>query len=72
VRYSGGLVLVSLQMPRADDSPRCRHLAAAEGQHATVEWLLSQGCDPNPVDRFSRTPLDVSLLCALYFEIICF
>ncbi|CAK0758375.1 hypothetical protein CVIRNUC_002615 [Coccomyxa viridis] len=34
------------------------HLAAAEGQLKTVEWLLQQECDPNPVDRFSRTPLD--------------
>ena len=41
----------------------CRHLAAAEGQLKTVEWLLKQGCDPNPVDRFSRTPLDVSSSC---------
>ena len=40
--------------------PSCRHLAAAEGQLKTVEWLLKQGCDPNPIDRFSRTPLDVS------------
>ena len=41
----------------------CRHLAAAEGQLKTVEWLLQQECDPNPVDRFSRTPLDVSSSC---------
>ena len=43
--------------------PSCRHLAAAEGQLKTVEWLLKQECDPNPIDRFSRTPLDVSSSC---------
>ena len=36
-----------------------RHLAAAEGQVAAVEWLLKSNCTANPVDRFSRTPLDV-------------
>ena len=29
-----------------------------------VEWLLTEGkCVPNPIDRFKRTPLEVSLLC---------
>ena len=27
---------------------------------AAVEWLLKSKCTANPVDRFSRTPLDVS------------
>lgn len=38
----------------------CRHLAAAEGQLAAVDWLLKNNCGANPIDRFSRTPLDVS------------
>ena len=36
-----------------------RHLASAEGFLDIVEWLLSYGVDPNPVDRFKRTPLEV-------------
>ncbi|CAD7698960.1 unnamed protein product [Ostreobium quekettii] len=35
------------------------HLAAAEGCHSMVQWLLEEhGVDPNPVDRFKRTPLE--------------
>ncbi|KAF5831112.1 protein kinase [Dunaliella salina] len=34
------------------------HLAAAEGSYSAVSWLLQQGCDVNPVDRFQRTPLE--------------
>lgn len=41
----------------------CRHLAAAEGQLAAVEWLLKSNCTANPVDRFLRTPLDVRYTC---------
>lgn len=38
----------------------CRHVAAAEGQLSTVNWLLvAKSCNPNLVDRFSRTPLEV-------------
>ena len=38
----------------------CRHLAAAEGCYSVVEYLLRQlQCDPNPIDRFGRTPLEV-------------
>ena len=36
-----------------------RHLAAAEGKLSAAKWLLDQGCTPNPVDRFFRTPLEV-------------
>lgn len=37
----------------------CRHLAAAEGCYSVVQWLLkSQAADPNPTDRFGRTPLE--------------
>lgn len=39
----------------------CRHLAAAEGCYSVVLWLLNDmSCNPNPVDRFKRTPLEVS------------
>ncbi|KAK9838136.1 hypothetical protein WJX81_003291 [Elliptochloris bilobata] len=35
------------------------HLAAAEGCFSVVEWLLKEaGADTNPIDRFSRTPLE--------------
>ncbi|BDA49507.1 Integrin-linked protein kinase 1 [Coccomyxa sp. Obi] len=35
------------------------HLAAAEGCYSVVQWLLTEGkCDPNPIDRFNRTPLE--------------
>jgi serine/threonine protein kinase len=34
------------------------HLASAEGCFSVVEWLLSEGADPNPIDRFGRTPLE--------------
>jgi ankyrin repeat protein len=37
----------------------CRHLAAAEGCYAVVQWLLHDaGAKPNPIDRFGRTPLE--------------
>ncbi|BDA50693.1 probable mitogen-activated protein kinase kinase kinase 12 at C-terminar half [Coccomyxa sp. Obi] len=38
------------------------HLAAAEGQMAAAEWLLRKRCNPNPVDRFARTPLEDALI----------
>ena len=54
---------VTLQAPRLSHlSPQCslsRHLASAEGFLDVVEWLLSHGVDPNPIDRFKRTPLEV-------------
>mmetsp|Transcript_18868 Transcript_18868/g.40627 ORF Transcript_18868/g.40627 Transcript_18868/m.40627 type:complete len:504 (+) Transcript_18868:214-1725(+) len=34
------------------------HLAAAEGCYSVAAWLLAQGVDVNPVDRFKRTPLE--------------
>lgn len=41
-----------------------RHLAAAEGCYSVVQWLLTEGkCDPNPIDRFNRTPLEVTFTC---------
>ncbi len=39
--------------------PACRHLAAAEGCYSVVQWLVEDmGADPNPIDRFGRTPLE--------------
>jgi len=36
-----------------------RHLAAAEGCYAVVQWLLHEAhAKPNPIDRFGRTPLE--------------
>lgn len=34
------------------------HVAASDGRAAVVEWLLKAGANPNPKDRFGRTPLD--------------
>ncbi|KAL4538986.1 hypothetical protein Ndes2526B_g02745 [Nannochloris sp. 'desiccata'] len=34
------------------------HLAASEGAYQVTEWLLSQGVDPNSLDRFNQTPLE--------------
>eukprot|EP00798_Chlamydomonas_sp_ICE-L_P006021 gene6021-5329_t len=34
------------------------HLAAAEGCHSVAAWLLKNGVDVNPIDRFKRTPLE--------------
>jgi serine/threonine protein kinase len=34
------------------------HLASAEGCFSVVEWLLAEGADANPIDRFGRTPLE--------------
>ena len=39
-----------------------RHLAAAEGAHSVVAWLLDAGAAVNPVDRFERTPLADAVL----------
>ena len=33
------------------------HLAAAEGHLEVVEYLINQGVDPNPRDRWGGTPL---------------
>ncbi len=36
-----------------------RHLAAAEGCYAVVQWLLYDAqAKPNAIDRFGRTPLE--------------
>ena len=58
------LVLIQIQITDQNDHMTrvldCRHLAAAEGCFSVVEWLLSEArVSPNPVDRFSRTPLEV-------------
>lgn len=37
------------------------HLAASEGRVETVQWLLEQGANPNPVDRWGGTPLQDAL-----------
>lgn len=37
---------------------------------AAAEWLLKKHCNPNPVDRFARTPLEV-LPCKLLTPILC-
>jgi hypothetical protein len=34
------------------------HLASSEGAYQVTEWLLSQGVDPNSLDRFNQTPLE--------------
>lgn len=35
------------------------HLSAAEGCYSVAAWLLEDcGVDPNPIDRFKRTPLE--------------
>jgi glyoxylase-like metal-dependent hydrolase (beta-lactamase superfamily II) len=36
------------------------HLAAANGQKAAVEYLLSKGADPNAIARHAGTPLDLA------------
>ena len=47
-----------------------RHLAAAEGQFVTVEWLVTrEHCNPSPVDRFGRTPLEVG--CCVHLSAAC-
>eukprot|EP00983_Pelagomonas_calceolata_P101781 1158739-Pelagomonas_calceolata.AAC.3 len=43
------------------DACPLKHLAAAEGSYSAVSWLLQQGCDVNPIDRFQRTPLETQL-----------
>ncbi len=37
-----------------------RHLAASEGCYKVTEWLIELGSDVNALDRFKRTPLEVS------------
>jgi len=43
---------------RTYDLRSALHLAAAEGQLATVKFLLEKGADVNATDRWGRTPLD--------------
>ena len=37
------------------------HLAAAEGKVEVITYLLAQGVEPNPRDRWDYTPLDDAL-----------
>lgn len=37
------------------------HLSASEGQQHVVQWLLDNGADPNPLDRYKGTPLQDAL-----------
>ncbi len=53
------LVARGVQMDCADyDSRTSLHLAAAEGRTEVVRFLLDQGVDSNPLDRWGTTPLD--------------
>ena len=53
-------VSVSVLTEKDKNALVLRHLAAAEGCYSVVEWLLMEAhVSPNPVDRFSRTPLEV-------------
>ncbi|MBT8486705.1 MAG: glutaminase A [Phycisphaerales bacterium] len=53
------LVLQDAQLDGADyDGRTALHLAAAEGRDEIVAYLLEQGVDPAPVDRWGGTPLD--------------
>jgi len=45
------------------DKRTCLHLAAAEGQLATVQWLLSEQVNPVPVDRWENRPVDDAMKC---------
>ena len=55
---AGDLVL-SDPMTADYDKRTPLHLASAEGFLDVVQWLLSHNVDPNPIDRFKRTPLEV-------------
>lgn len=39
----------------------CSHLAASEGCYQVTEWLISQGCNINALDRFNRTPVGLKV-----------
>jgi Ankyrin repeat len=45
--------------------PVPRHLASSEGSWSVAEWLLDNGSNINALDRFKRTPLEVSRLLRL-------
>ncbi len=64
------LVIMTRKVLKCCSPSVIRHLAAAEGQMAAAEWLLKKHCNPNPVDRFARTPLEV-LPCKLLTPILC-
>lgn len=38
------------------DGRTALHLATAEGHHDMVKYLIENGCDPNPKDRWGNTP----------------
>lgn len=66
MRHAPGLVVITtyslagVTHAMNAPAPACRHLAAAEGQFDAVEWLVTRRlCNPSPVDRFGRTPLEV-------------
>ena len=55
----GRLRVQGAELDGADyDGRTALHLAASEGKHAVVDYLLRHGVDPSPVDRWGNTPLD--------------
>jgi len=58
------MLMRGVDLATADyDGRTALHLAAAEGKHGVVEWLLSQGSAPtfvNAVDCMQHTPLDAA------------
>ena len=53
------LVLQGAEIDAADyDGRTALHLAASEGRDEIVSFLLEQGVNPAPIDRWGGTPLD--------------